>query len=325
VTALAYHPRVEFPALASIIDYASRASDYADASKAKSTRRAYAVDMADFATFAGSYGAATVPANWQLIAAYATHMADRGLSIATIRRRMVAISQAHKAAGLDSPTAKKTVRDVVAGIARTKGVPPRRKDALSADLLRDAVLTLADGDLKAKRDRAIVLLGFAIAARRSELAALDVEDLRFDQRGLVVTIRRSKTDQEGIGAEIGVPFIGNEGLCAARAVRVWLDAAGITSGPVFRTFSKTRVLQANRIDGADVARLVKRVTGLAGIAGDFAGHSLRAGFITSAASSAGVSEVDIMRVSRHKSVTILRDYVRRATVFDKAPLSSIFG
>ncbi len=325
MTALATTLEPAAAMLAMIQDLGERANDYATASKASSTRRAYATDMADFGAFAGSCGAATVPADWQLIAAYATHMADRGLSIATIRRRMVAISQAHKTAGLESPTAKKAVRDVVAGIARTKGVPPRRKDALSVDLLRNAVLTLADDDLKAKRDRAMVLLGFAIAARRSELAALNVEDLHFDARGLVVTIRRSKTDQEGVGAEIGVPYVDNKGLCAARAVRTWLDAAVVTSGPVFRTFSKARVLQANRIDGADVARLVKRVTGLAGIAGDFAGHSLRAGFITSAASSAGVSEVDIMRVSRHKSVTILRGYVRRATVFDKAPLTSILG
>ena len=324
MTALAVMP-IPASALPSLASIAERASDYAEASKAKSTRRAYATDMADFGAFAGSYGVATVPSDWRLIAAYATHMADRGLSIATIRRRMVAISQAHKTAGHDSPTAKKAVRDVIAGIARTKGVPPRRKDALSVDLLRNAILTLSDGDLKAKRDRAMVLLGFAIAARRSELAALDVEDLRFDHRGLVVTIRRSKTDQEGIGAEIGVPYVANESLCGARAVSAWLDAAGITTGPVFRTFSKTRVLQANRIDGADVARLVKRVTGLAGIAGDFAGHSLRAGFVTSAAASPGVSEVDIMRVSRHRSVAILRGYVRRATVFEKAPLTSIFG
>lgn len=313
------------PSVPAMADYAERAGDYARASKASSTRRAYASDMADFIAFAASHGVESIPADWRLIAAYATHMADRGLSIATIRRRMVAISQAHKTVGHDSPTAKKVVRDVIAGIARTKGLPPRRKDALSADLLRNAVLALSEGDLKAKRDRAIVLLGFAIAARRSELAALEVEDLRFDHRGLVVTIRRSKTDQEGIGAEIGVPYITNEGLCGARAVLAWLDAAGITCGPVFRTFSKTRVLQASRIDGADVARIVKRVTGLAGIAGDFAGHSLRAGFVTSAAASPGVSEVDIMRVSRHRSVAILRGYVRRATVFEKAPLTSIFG
>jgi integrase len=234
---------------------------------------------------------------------------------------MVAISQAHKSAGHASPTANQTVRDVVAGIARTKGVPPRRKDALDAGLLRDVVLSLQGNGLKPTRDRAIVLLGFAIAGRRSEIAALDIEDLRFDERGLVVTIRESKTDQEGIGVEIGVPFVAIEGLCATRAVQDWIAKAGLTSGALFRTFSMSGALQANRIDGADVARLVAA----AGITGDFAGHSLRAGFVTSAAANPNVNEVDIMRVSRHRSVAILRGYVRRATVFDKAPLTSIFG
>jgi integrase len=322
MTAIAVVPTASLPTLAGI---AERAHDYAEASKASSTRRAYAIDLADFAAFAAAYAEPTLPATWQLVAGYATHMADRGLAIATIRRRMVAISQSHKTAGHESPTASKRVRDVVAGIARVKGTVQRRKDALSVDLLRDAVLSLAGDGLKAKRDRAIVLLGFAMAARRSELAALNVEDLRFDNRGLVVTIRRSKTDQEGAGAEIGIPYVANEGLCAVRAVRAWLDAAGHNSGCVFRTFSKTRLLNANRIDGADVARLVKAVALKAGIDGDFAGHSLRAGFVTSAAASAGVSEVDIMRVSRHRSVAILRGYVRRATVFEKAPLTSIFG
>lgn len=311
--------------LATIQDLGERANEYAEASKAGTTRRAYASDLADFETFAAAYGAATLPASWQLVAAYATHMVDRGLSIATIRRRMVAISQAHKSAGYDSPTAKKAVRDVIAGIARVHGAAPRRKDALSADLLRSAVLTIQGDGLKAKRDRAIVLLGFAIAARRSELAALDVADLHFTRSGLVVTIRRSKTDQEGHGVEIGVPFVENAGLCPVRAVRAWLDAAGHTTGPLFRSFSLRRELLPSRIGAGDIALLVKRVTRGAGIAGDFAGHSLRAGFITSAAASPGVSEVDIMRVSRHKSVAILRSYVRRATVFDNSPLTSILG
>lgn len=324
-TALSEEPRGDVPAFPDIVDYAERATHYARASKAASTRRAYASDMADFERFTASFGSESVPVPWQLVAAYATHMADRGLTIATIRRRMVAISQAHKTAGNASPTATQMVRDVVAGIARTKGLPPRRKDALDATLLRDVVLSLGGDGLKTKRDRAIVLLGFAMAARRSELAALNVEDLRFDQRGLVVTIRQSKTDQEGLGVEIGVPFVAIEGLCAARALRDWLDAAGISSGAVFRTFSMAGVLQATRIDGADVARLVKRVVALAGITGDFSGHSLRAGFVTSAAANPDVSEVDIMRVSRHRSVAILRGYVRRATVFDRAPLTSIFG
>ena len=323
--AIEHGPATDFPTFPSIVDYADRASSYAHASKAGNTRKAYASDMADFARFTRSFEAEPVPAPWQLVAAYATHMADRDLKIATIRRRMVAISQAHKAAGHASPTANQTVRDVVAGIARTKGVPPRRKDALDAGLLRDVVLSLRGDGLKPKRDRAIVLLGFAIAGRRSEVAALNIEDLRFDERGLVVMIRESKTDQEGVGVEIGVPYVAIEGLCATRAVQEWINAAGISSGALFRTFSLSGALQANRIDGADVARLVKRVVAAAGIMGDFAGHSLRAGFVTSAAANPNVNEVDIMRVSRHRSVAILRGYVRRATVFDKAPLTSIFG
>jgi len=224
--ALEHGPATDFPTFPSIVDYADRASSYARASKAGNTRKAYASDMADFARFTRSFEAEPVPAPWQLVAAYATHMADRDLKIATIRRRMVAISQAHKSAGHASPTSNQTVRDVVAGIARTKGVPPRRKDALDAGLLRDVVLSLRGDGLKPKRDRAIVLLGFAIAGRRSEVAALNIEDLRFDERGLVVMIRESKTDQEGVGVEIGVPYVAIEGLCATRAVQEWINAAG---------------------------------------------------------------------------------------------------
>jgi integrase len=207
---------------------------------------------------------------------------------------------------------------------RTKTSAQRRMDPLTSDRLRDAALAIGPG-LKGQRDRAILLLAFACASRQSEIAGLDVADLRFDRRGLVVTIRRSKTDQEGEGREIGVPFVANRGLCAATAVREWLKAAAIIDGPVFRTFAGTKRLSANRIDPDDVARLVKRLTAAAGIVGTFAGHSLRAGFITTAAATKGISEADIQRVSGHRSVAILRDYVRRANVFEDAPLSVILG
>jgi integrase len=131
---------------------------------------------------------------------------------------------------------------------------------------------------------------FACAMRRAEAAALDVADLRYDARGLVVTLRRSKTDQEGQGREIAVPFVANGRLCAATHVRKRLDVVGISDGPVFRTFNGGKKLTANRIAPIDVARMVKRVTLAAGIDGDFAAHSLRAGFITSAAATKGVSE-----------------------------------
>jgi integrase len=140
-----------------------------------------------------------------------------------------------------------------------------------------------------------------------------------------VTLRRSKTDQEGQGREIAVPFVANGRLCAATHVRKWLEAAAIVDGPVFRTFNGGKKLAENRIAPIDVARLVKRLTVAAGIEGDFAAHSLRAGFITSAAATKGISEADIQRVSGHRSVAILRGYVRRANVLDDAPLVAIMS
>jgi integrase len=300
-----------------------QARSYAEASKAPATRKAYATDLADFAAYCARHGYVDLPAEPAVVALYATQLAGTK-ALATVRRRMVAIAGAHKSAQLENPVAHPQVQAVLAGIGRTKGSAQRKKDALTADRLRDALLTLGDG-LRAKRDRAMLLLAFACASRRSELAALDVADLRFDRRGLVVTVRRSKTDQLGVGREIGVPAIGNAGLCAVRAVREWLAAAAIAEGPVFRTFSLAGELTANRIDPKDVGRLVKRVAAAAGLEGDFAAHSLRAGFITTAAGTKGVSEADIQRVSGHRSVAILRGYVRRATVFEDAPLAAIFG
>lgn len=122
------------------------------------------------------------------------------------------------------------------------------------------VLATSSDDLKAKRDRAILLLGFAAAMRRSEIAALDVADLEFSKRGLLVTVRRSKTDQTGEGQEIGIPFVPNAGLCAATAVRTWLDVAGITEGAVFRSFRLNRTMTPRRMNPGDIATLIKTVT-----------------------------------------------------------------
>jgi integrase len=306
--------------LAAAID---AARTFAAASKAKSTRDAYASDLRCFGRYCAQLEVPALPADPATVATYlATIAASK--SVATIRRRVVAIAQAHKAARLANPVADPTVQSVLAGIVRTKSSAQRKMDPLTLDRLRDAVLAIGPG-LKGQRDRAMLLLAFACASRQSEIAGLDVADLHFDRRGLVVTIRRSKTDQEGEGREIGVPMVPKRGLCAASAVREWLAAAGIVEGPVFRTFTLDRTLTANRIDPDDVARLVKRTTAAAGIEGTFAGHSLRAGFITTAASTKGVSEADIQRVSGHRSVAILRGYVRRANVFEDAPLAAIFG
>jgi integrase len=331
---------------------ADTATGYARDAKSKNTQRSYASDLRDFASFCRTHGLETaggnaLPATPQTVALYLTHLASAPsvprhprnpqselvrASVATINRRMVAIAQAHKKALYANPVADPHVREIVQGIKRSLGTAQRKKTALTADHLPNVLLTMDTTTIKGKRDKAILLLTFFCAARRSEIAALNIRDLRFEKSGLVVTIRRSKTDQTGEGREIGVPLVAHQGLCAVRAVQAWLDVipGSLPNEPLFRTFGltgkgKVAPLTDRRIDPADVGLLVKRVTKQAGIVGDFGAHSLRAGFITSAASTPGVTEQSIQAVSGHRSVLILRGYVRRANVFQDAPASAMFG
>jgi site-specific recombinase XerD len=168
-------------------------------------------------------------------------------------------------------------------------------------------------DFKGLRDCALLLLGFAGAFRRSELVALDVADLRFCDGGLLVTIRRSKTDQEGLGATIAI--VPGWTACPIRAVSAWITAAKISDGPLFRPVTRTGKISNRQLSGRAVAEIVKKYARCAGLkAADFSGHSLRSGFVTSAAAR-GASIFKMMDVSRHKSVDTLRGYVRDAEIF----------
>ena len=325
--------------LLALSNLADAATEYARGAKSKNTRRAYASDLRDFDAFCRAHGVDSLPATPQTVALYLTHLASGvpASSVATIRRRMVSIAQAHKKALLGgvtppNPVADPHVREIVQGITRSLGTAQRKKTALTADHLPSVILTMDTTTIKGKRNKAIVLLTFFCAARRSEIAALDIKDLRFEKSGLVVVIRKSKTDQTGQGREIGVPYVANKGLCAVRAVEEWLSAIPgyLPCDPVFRTLAlagkgKVQSLTDRRIDPEDINRIVKMVTKKAGIKGDFGAHSLRAGFITTAASTPGVTESSIMGVSGHRSVMILRGYVRRANVFQDAPASAMFG
>jgi integrase len=164
------------------------------------------------------------------------------------------------------------------------------------------------------RDRAIVLLGFAAALRRSELVAVDVSDIEPRRKGIVLHKRRSKTDQEGKGAKIPVPR-GNA-LKPVDALEAWLKASGISEGPLFRAVHRSGVLLKHRLSDRDVARIVKRSVAAAGIdAKVFSGHSLRAGFVTSAL-DAGVDALKIMPITGHVKVDTLKEYDRRENDFD---------
>lgn len=304
-------------------DVIDRARQFVAASRAAATHRAYASDWRDFLAYCAPRDLNTLPASPQTVVLYVSQLADRA-KLATVRRRLASIAQMHKEHGLESPCSHEVVRRVVRGIARTNGAQQTRKSAATLDHLRAMLLEIRGDSPKAKRDRAILLLGFAAALRRSELAALDIGDLRFEKRGLIVTIRRSKTDQEGAGVEIAVPYVANATLCAVRAVQQWLGVGGITSGPLFRVFSLRREMQERAIDGQDVANLIKKLARKARLVGDFSGHSLRAGFATSAA-QARVSLDAIARTTRHRSLSVLMGYVRPAQAFDDVALSTMIG
>ena len=159
------------------------------------------------------------------------------------------------------------------------------------------------------------MLGFAGAFRRSELVGLDIQDLEFTRDGLTVTLRRSKTDQDGAGRKIGIPYGSNPDTCPVRTVQAWLADAGVSEGPVFRSVSRHGQVQAGGLSGIDVARVVKKLAERAGLdASKYAGHSVRAGHATAAA-IAGASERCIMRQTGHKSIEMLRRYIREGSLF----------
>ena len=201
------------------------ARGHVENSRAENTRRAYRSDWADFLDWCGHHGRAPLPASPETLALYLTDCA-KGLKTSTIQRRMASITQAHAAAGYaESPVKHALVRSVWRGIRRDKGVAPAGKSpTLTADI-RVMVDHLPPSKIIGVRDRALLLLGFAGAMRRSELVGLDVADVQQTEEGLVVTIRKSKTDQEKAGRKIGIPYGSHPQTCPVRAVRAWLNAA----------------------------------------------------------------------------------------------------
>jgi len=189
----------------------------------------------------------------------------------------------------------------------------RQAPALTHDIR--AMVRATDAGLIGARDRALILLGFAGAFRRSELVGLDIEDCAFGKDGLTVMLRRSKTDQDGAGRKIGIPYGSNPETCPVRVLQSWLEQAALTCGPVFRSISRHGYVQAGRLSPADVARVVKKLAERSGLdPARYAGHSLRAGHATSAA-IAGASERSIMNQTGHRSVQMVRRYIRDGSLF----------
>lgn len=294
--------------LGHLADVAERTREYIAASKAANTVRAYRADWQHFSAWCAAQGLDALPASPQTLALYLTAHA-MALKTSTLQRRLSAISQAHQHAGQASPTADPIARATWAGIRRAHGTAQRQKAPAVVDQLRAMLEALPPGLIGA-RDRALLLLGFSGAFRRSELVSLDVGDVQITRAGLVVTLRRSKTDQLGEGRKIGIPNGTAAATCPVAAVKGWLKLAGIRDGPLFRPINRHGQLGAGRLSDRAVALVIKRHAAAAGLdPEEYSGHSLRAGFATSAA-AAGVEERHIAQQTGHRSMTVLRRYIR---------------
>lgn len=291
----------------------SRLAVFIAAAKAPNTRRAYASDWNHFTAWCRQHAATALPAATATLALYVTELAGQAKA-STIARRMSAISQAHQLAGFPSPTSDAGVRTVLAGIRRVKGVAPRVKKPVLIDDLR-AMLEALPRNLLGLRDRALLIAGFAGGFRRSELVGLDWDDIEFAHEGVIATIRRSKTDAEGQGRRVALPRGRHQETCPVRALAAWRDEAGGDSGPVFRPIDRHGNLGTQRLSGKAVARIVKRALPAGRYnPAEYAAHSLRAGLATAAAMG-GASERAIMRQTGHRSLTVVRQYIREGSLF----------
>ena len=289
------------------------AADFARASKARATQDAYESDFRIFESWCRSRGLSALPATAESLCAFLADQASLGKRASTLGRRLAAIRYFHRAASFDTPTGDEKVKAVLSGIRRTIGAAPSRKRAATSDLVLSMI---PRGDsLRELRNRAIILVGFAGAFRRSELVALDVSDIEETAEGMLVTLRRSKTDQEGLGRRVAIPR--GEIACPVAALRAWLNAANITEGAIFRRIVNKRAQRVTdrRLAGRNVASIVKQSAANLGFDPlSFAGHSLRAGFVTSAVKR-GANLIKITDVTGHRSLEMLKTYSRDAEAF----------
>jgi integrase len=292
------------------------AKQFAHATIAASTRSAYKSDWAHFEAWCASSGLAPLPAVPDTVAAYLADLADSGFKLSTIKRRLSTIGVAHRTVvdAAENPKNNFFVESVLKGIRRTIGTEQKQAKPLLPDDVKKILPCLGTG-LRGTRDRSLITLGITSGCRGAELVGLDVSDVAFEREGLIVSLRSSKTDQEGHGRKIGIPSSAkNNPICPVRNMRAWLDAACIESGPVFRrVFSIGGHERAGekRLTPHSVWLIVKSSCAAAGLNPDgYSAHSLRSGFVTSAYRS-GKSIDAIKKQTGHRNIDMVFKYIRQ--------------
>lgn len=287
---------------------------------APNTYKSYTDSWQRFKKWCEETGSDPLPATSETVALWATSMLRRGQRVTTVANRISGVAYEHKKAGYPSPNGP-AVRAVLTGARRLRHETFNQKRPLTLNELwrmsRVCDTTTAIG----LRDRAIIVLGFAGAFRRSELAALDMADIEFVPKGLLVHLRQSKTDQVGRGRDVGIFRGENPDTCPVRTVRAWLQCRGMEPGPLFLAIGHRTGMTRKRMRPHGIVEAIKRAVERIGLdAHVYAGHSLRSGYCTAAAEN-GASEMAIMQRTGHKSVEMVHRYVRPVSAFAINPLA----
>lgn len=288
-----------------LLEYKTR--HYIENALSQNTRKAYRTDLEHYRSWGG-----IVPASPDMIACYLSTYAGV-LSIATLQRRLVSVAKAHTLKNHANPVQSHFVKLTMRGIRREHGKPQTQVSPVLKDDLT-VMLSQTPDTIKGARDRALLLLGFCAALRRSELVAVRIEDLEFTSQGIVLTLPRSKTDQQGEGRKIGIPK-GRGRICPVMSVNDWLLQLGAENGYVFRAVTKGGAISTAGLSDRAVADIVKQYALKSGLPPEkYSGHSLRAGLATSAAQQ-GISSWKIRQQTGHKSQAMLSRYIRDGDLF----------
>ncbi|MDG4553205.1 MAG: tyrosine-type recombinase/integrase [Candidatus Competibacter sp.] len=296
---------------------------YIEAALADRTRQEYRADLRRFLRWGGM-----LPASPERLAAYlVAHATDHAM--ATLQRWLVSLGRAHTTQSWPDPTKSELVKTTFKGIRRRHGRPQRQVAPLLRDDLVALLRALDEETLSGRRNRALLLLGFAGALRRSELVGLHLGDLQFSTSGLTLHLRHSKTDQEHRGRLIGIPFARDPRHCPVGAVRAWRDtlqrhdSASLPESPLFRAINRHGQVAETALTGRAVALIIQSCCRNAGLnPSQYAGHSLRAGFCTAAA-LAGKPNWQIRKQSGHKTDVMLNRYIREGRLFADHPLEGV--
>ena len=298
------------------LPYKEKVRQLLRASVAPETRRAYTSRLKRFFAWCQAEGVSTAfPTSPEVLAAYVASLADNGAAPATVEQTLAAIAAAHRAEGIPSPTETLLVKKTLKGYRREHGAAPKKKDAATVEVVRMLLAATArDDSPKNIRDAAIISLGFAGAFRRSELSALDIEDLKWtvrnDEEVLIINVLRSKTDQEGQGMQKAIFPGRDEAASPTSLLKRWLSLVEPQEGPLFRRVLKSGQVTDERLSAQSMRLVVLQAASTAGLSLDLSAHSLRIGFVTTAIRQ-GKTERSIMNQTGHRSVQTLREYFRR--------------